>query len=678
MTAAKNPPTGSPRALFIGLLLVVATLTLYVPSAGCEYINCDDGDYVTSNPDVLGGLTWHGVKWAFAAPHVGNWIPLAWLSHMLDVSVFGLDAGGPHLENALIHALNAALVFWLLRRWTGGLWRSAFVAALFAWHPLRVESVAWVCERRDVLNSFFVLLALAAYTRYGEESKVRSPGAKRFYGLTLLLFLFGLMSKPMAVTLPLMLLLLDFWPLGRVSGFKSQVSVWGRLLVEKIPFFVLSAIFTGVTVWGQGEIGAVIPVDKLPVLIRLENVGVSYARYLTKIFWPVGLAMPYPLSYWPVSLRVFSFVLVAGLSVWVVRQAARRPYVFVGWFWFLGTLLPVIGLIQAGGQAIADRFVYIPCLGLFLIIVQGAAEVLPGSLAGNWLKGAAAAAVLSLCAWRSGVQLSYWQNSGTVFSHTLAVTGENPFASQNLGCYLRDHGEVDEAIRQFRAGLKVNPDNGDLLADLAYAVGMKKREYAEAVPLYEAALRDEPDKWDIHYDFATVLAQLGRVDDMIAQYRLALRLKPDCAEAHSRLGIALVAKGGIDEAIGHFQTAVRLMPAAAEVHCNLGNALTLQKHYAEAIQQYEEALRLNPHYAFAQNNLGSALESSGRLEEAGEHYRDALRLDPHYATAHFNLGCLLARTGQPQEAAAQLKEALRLQPDYPEAAQKLAGLGAQH
>jgi tetratricopeptide (TPR) repeat protein len=677
MTAAKTFPSVPPRALFIGLLLIAATFTLYVPSAGFEFINCDDPDYITDNPDVLGGLTWQGVMWAFAAPHAGNWIPLAWLSHMLDVSLFGLDAGWPHLENALIHAVNAALVFWLFLRWTGGLWRSAFVAALFAWHPLRVESVAWVCERRDVLCAFFMLLALLAYTRCVLESKVHSPKCRRFYWLTLGLFVLALMSKPMAVTLPLMLLLVDFWPFGRFQGLGFRVQGRGRLLAEKIPFFALSGIFSVATVLGQNAAGAVFSVQSLPVLLRLQNAGVSYARYVGKIFWPANLGMPYPLEYWPVSLRVISFALIAGLSVWAIRQASRRPYIFMGWFWFLATLLPVIGLIQAGSQAIADRFVYLPCLGLFLIIVQGAEEVWPQSVPGKWLKGAAAAVILSVCAWRSGVQLSYWQNSGTMFGHTLAVTGANPFASQDYGCYLRDHGHLDAAIAQFRAALQVSPKDGNLLTDLAYAVGIKKRQYAQAVPMYEAALRVKPDEWDIHYDFATILGQLGRTDEMIRQYQEVLRLKPDDAAAHDRLGIALAGKGELDEAIGHFQEALRLEPDSIGAHCNLGNALTVKKQYPEAIQQYQAALRLDPHYAFAQNNLGSALEFSGRLAEAGEHYRAAIKLQPDYATAHFNLGCLLARTGQRQEAVAQLKETLRLQPDYPEAARKLAGLGEQ-
>jgi protein O-mannosyl-transferase len=665
-----------PRPGFIALLLIVATLTLYVPSVGFEYINCDDPDYITENPDVLGGLTWHGMVWAFEAPHTGNWIPLAWMSHMLDVSVFGLDPGGPHLENALFHALSAALVFWLLRRWTGGFWRSAFGAALFAWHPLRVESVAWVCERRDVMCAFFMLLSLVAYTRYGEEAKTRSPRARQFYGLTLLGFILALMSKPMAVTLPALLLLVDFWPLNRVSGFRVQGSGLGRLLAEKIPFLALSALISVVTVSGQSEVGAVFSVDKLPVLLRLENAGVSYARYVGKVFWPANLGMPYPLTYWPVSLRLASFGLIGALTVWAVRSARRRPYVLMGWLWFLAALLPVIGLIQAGSQAIADRFVYLPSLGLLVIVIQGVEELWPAGTRAKCLKGAAAAAVLGLGIWRSGVQLGYWQNSGTMFAHTLAVTGDNPFASQDLGCYLREHGQVDAAIAQFRAGLRVSPRDGNLLADLAYAVGMKKRQYAEAVPLYEAALKAETNQWDIHYDYATILSQLGRTDEMMRQYEQALRLNPACAEAHSRLGIALAGRGDLAGAIEHFRAAVRLSPAQAAVHCNLGNALVVQKQYAEAVGQYQAALQLDPHYAFAWNNLGSALEFMGRLPEAAENYRAALQLQPDYPTACYNLGCLLARLGQRDEAVRQLREALRLQPDYAAAAQKLAELTA--
>ena len=680
--------------VLIGLILFAVTLALYLPVRGYDFINCDDPDYITSNPVVLGGLTWAGVKWAFAAPHVGNWIPVSWMTHMLDVQMFGPHAGGPHLVNALIHALNGALAFWLLWRLTGSLWRSAFVAALFALHPLRVESVAWVCERRDVLSAFFGLLTLMAYLKYVSSGACRVAGAERrgagleargfppelWYVLSLLLFALGLMSKAMIVTVPFLMLLLDYWPLGRLQlgGQASPEAVgaalWPRVR-EKIPFFGLSAVFSVLTVWGQRALGAVPALESLPVPVRMENALVSYARYLAKELWPVNLALQYPyVGRWPFSLVLISLLLIIAISAWALRVRRRAPCVLVGWLWFLGALLPVIGLIQAGSQSMADRFTYLPSLGLFIIIAWGVPAILFQTSAARWACGALAGLVLLACAWRSHDQLSCWKNSGTVFGHAIAVTRDNWFARGCLGSYLVQQGQTEEAIAQFKAGLAISPHDAGLLASLAGVLADKKQQYAEAVVLYEGSLRSDPNRADRRGKFAELLTRMGQTEGAVVQYREMLRLSPSDADTYNKLGIALASQGKLEEAITNLQEAVQLGPGLAYAHCNLGNALSVQHKYAEALRQYGEALRLDPAYAYAHNNLAGAFEALDRLPDAERHYREAVRLQAGYVEAHLNLGSLLARSGRTNEAASEFQAALRLKPDSREAQQQLLKL----
>jgi tetratricopeptide (TPR) repeat protein len=686
-------PAPQVRPWLIGLLLFVITFTVYVPSAGYDFTNLDDPEYIMDNPQVTAGLTWAGVKWAFAAPRVGNWIPLAWLTHMLDVQIFGLDAGGPHLVNALIHALNGVLVFWFLKKMTGALWPAALVAGLFALHPLRVESVAWVCERRDVLSSFFALFALVAYAHYAEVSRQKNPRAKWFYGLTLLAFVLGLMSKAMIVTLPFLLLLLDYWPLQRDFSFKFhwgrrassfQFPVYGldRLLLEKLPFFALSVIFGVLTVRGQKELGAMPSFTTLPMSVRIGSAFVSYARYLAKTFWPLNLTVPYPyVGRWPGSLMALSFVLVVGLSVWAACSLRRRPYVFTGWFWFLGGLFPVIGLLQTGNQSVADRFTYLPSIGLFILLVWGTGECLRRWLAGRWIQTALAAVLLAACAWRSRDQLRYWQDSDTLFHHAIQVTHKNFIAYYNLACYLRDTDRLAEATQLFRAGLQFSPDDPGLLAGLAYALGNLQGQYAQAAELYQAALlraQDKPNNWYIHNNYAGLLSRMDPTNapEMINQYREAARLRPDFEPVCVTLGLALAKSGKLAEATGYLQTAVRLKPDSPEDHCNLGNALALQDRNDQAIQQYQEALRLRPGYAHAENNLASAFEAVGRLDDALAQYQAALRQEPDSTITRCNLGDLLVKMGRRDEAVAQFKEALRLQSDNAGAKEQLEKLTA--
>ncbi len=590
--------------VFICLLLAVITSAIYWPVMNCDFTNLDDPDYFTANPHVLGGLTWADVGWAF---HMGDfrfWHPLTWLSLMLDVTLFGKGAGGPHFTNLLLHTANTVLVFLVFRRLTGAHWRSALVAGLFALHPLRVESVAWVCERKDVLSTLFWLLTLWTYSRHAAfqvSSVKRQAGPKRWYGLALLFFALGLLSKPMLVTVPFVMLLLDYWPLRRVPSVTCQVSsgvatdnstsfaffsllrspaLW-RLVREKIPFFALSAISCVVTFSLHRMDEAVITLADLPAYARIENGFVSYARYFGKTFWPVDLATPYPYSWpWPMILVVCATGLVMGLCVAAVWLGRRRPYVFVGWFWFVGTLIPVIGLIQVGPQAMADRFTYVPLIGLFIILAWSA-----GEMSGRWqrLKGviiAAAVLALAACGVRTRDQLRNWQNSETLFRHALAVSKDNYLASNYLGLWLLVNGRTEEAMDDFRRALQICPD------------------YPQA-----------------HFNLAVALARQHKFEEAIAHYREVLRLDPNNAEAHLNLGSAFLELGRLNEAEGEFTAALRINPYLAAGYYNLANVLDRQNRGDDAVRDYQEALRLKPDYAEAHNNLGNILAMRGELNK---------------------------------------------------------------
>ncbi len=660
----------------ICLLLAVGTMAVFLPVVRNGFVNYDDSDYVTANAHVQSGLKWKNIVWAFKTGHASNWHPLTWISHMADYQMFGEHAGGHHVMSVLFHVANTLLVFLMLRRMTGALWRSAMVAALFALHPLHVESVAWVSERKDVLSAFFFLLTLWAYAAYvtsvrcrvaGEQSPVpRTEGGRRnteyvsrprlCYALSLFLFACGLMSKPMLVTLPFVLLLLDYWPLKRVAllrselrrgklggewrvtGAGNQSSIPG-LILEKVPFFVLSAVSSVVTFLAQKHGGAVS--TSISVGARIANALVSYARYLGKLFWPENLSVLYPHpGQWPATQVMFSAVLLLGIFAAVIALARQRPYLAVGWFWFFGTLVPVIGLVQVGIQSMADRYMYVPIIGLLIMLVWGISEALPQR---SWRPNAlAAAGALSMaaCACLSSHQAQYWRNSETLFRHTTQVTRNNYLAYNNLGFYLSGQGRVAEAMQNYRMALKIDPKYEDAHNNLGYALAGQKK-YAEAIVEYEAALRVKPKHVEVHNNLGNALAETGKPEAAIEHYRIALNQKPDHADAHNNLGIALAMQGKLDEAVIHFRDAIRYKPNYASAHSNLGNALAIQHNLKEAIKEYQESLRLNPEDSQAHNNLGNALTEQGRTEEAIGHYGEALRLKPDYGEAQKQLSVLL-------------------------------------
>ncbi|MGP8246759.1 MAG: tetratricopeptide repeat protein [Bryobacteraceae bacterium] len=609
----------------------MTTLLVYAPVYRFGFVNFDDPDYVTNNPHVRNGLTMDGVVWAVTSTEAANWFPATRLSHLLDVEIFDLRPGGHHLTNAFLHAFATVLLFAFLHAATGATWPSAFVAMLFAVHPLHVESVAWIAERKDVLSALFWFLALWSYVR-------------RHYWLTLLAFCLGLMSKPMVVTLPFVLLLLDRWPLRQ--PLRSALRV-------KIPLLVLSAASATAAYLVQRSSGAVREVGQFPLGLRVENAVVSQAIYIVKMFWPARLAVfyPYPqdLPVWQIAL---SALLLAGISIVVLRERRSRPYLAVGWLWYLGTLVPVIGLIQVGAQARADRYMYLPMVGLSIMLAWSLPEVLKGKVA---ISGAIVACLA--CAAVCEAQIQYWRNSETLFRHALDVTSGNYLAHHNLGAALADEGRFPEAIEQYRAALQIEPNAANVETDYGNALA-KSGRIPEAIAHYRAALRVLPDSPITHNDLANALAATpGSMPEAIAEYRTALRLKPDYEEARNNLA--------------------QVESNAAEMQYNMGIDLAKSRKPEAAIPHFEEALRLKPDYVDADNNLGVVLAGAGRVEEAISHFEAALSIDPNSADAHVNLGIALSGIpGRMPEAIGHLEAALRIKPD-PEIRQMLDRLQRQ-
>lgn len=634
-----------PRLL--GLVLAGVTLLVFWPVARCDFVSCDDGDYYTSNWTVLGGVTLDGLWWALTTGHAANWHPLTWLSLMLDAQLFGPSATGPHVTNLLFHVANAVLLFSLFVGLTGSAWASLLVAALFALHPLHVESVAWISERKDVLSMFFFLLALIAYVRYA-NTEARLPGKRRglLYASSLLLFALGLMSKPMVVTLPFVMLLLDYWPLQRwpIGSFRDMVAGFKRLGQEKLPFFALSAASSAVTLVVQARGGAVGNLASVSLDGRAENAVVSFARYLGKTLWPVDLCVLYPHpGHWGWSRVASAAALVAGITLMVWGARRRFPYLVTGWFWFLGTLVPVLGLVQVGVQSMADRYTYLPLIGVFIILAWGAKEIAERTPLSRVPLGIMAAGVLLACTLVTRAQIGYWKNGETLFRHAVDAVEKNDYAfaflQNDLGTSLYRQGRVDEAGDCFRKAL-------------------------QAYPRYELAQNN----------LGLVLIAQGRLDEALSHYARALELDPGYANAHVNMGDALVIKGRIPEAITHYRQAVNSEPRSVAALNNLGAALARQGQYDEAIECYRKVSRLAPRYSGSYKSLGNALAHQGRLGEAEANYLTAIRLDLNNAEIHYLLGTLFARQQRTAEAAAQFTEALRLKPDYSEASLQLHAL----
>jgi len=567
---------GSRTAVLAVLLAIAAAFPFLSGGSLRSFIDLDDDSYVFANPEVTRGLSAAGLRWAFTALYSSNWHPLTWLSHMADCSLFGLDARGHHLTSILIHALTTALLFVALRRLTGSRARSACVAALFGVHPLHVESVAWISERKDVLAGLGLALILLAYERHARK------GGKVRYLAVIALFALGLMAKPMLVTVPLLLLLLDLWPLGRAlpraAGATPSGSPWARLLVEKAPLFGLSIASSAITVVAQSSHGSEIAtMEALPLGVRAANALVAVAGYVGKTIWPAGLAVyyPHPSGYPPWWRIALATLLVIALTLLALRWR-RRPSLAVGWLWFLAMLVPVLGFVQVGQQASADRYTYLPLIGLFIAVSWGVPAAWSSlQLPPRALVGAAALVLVALTA-ASRVQTGYWKNTEILFVRTLALTRDNWVIHNNLGTYLFNAGRRDEAVDQYRETLRINP------------------RYALA-----------------HYNLGSALSALGQNAAAAEHFRTALRLRPDYAEARNNLGNTFVALGRPEEAAANFREALKIQPDFAEAHYNLGNSLAAAGQWQDAAASFREALRVKPDFAEARHNLDALLE--GRL-----------------------------------------------------------------
>jgi tetratricopeptide (TPR) repeat protein len=774
----------SPRRrawLLVCLLLVAANAAVFAPVLSFDFIHYDDPLYVTANPYIRGGVTRSGVRWVLTHEHGGSWHPLTGLSHMLDCELFGLRSGGHHLTSLVLHAANSLFLFGMLEAATGAVWLSAIAALLFAIHPLHVEPVAWVSGRKDVLSTCFAFLAMWAYVGYARY------GAWRRYLAALGLFALALMAKPMLVTLPLVLLLLDYWPLDRFeargespegtrdeqgdrSSEPEQLSVAtatgeghegarsdtadrsqapeprpaaaaldadresargldaadrtaasnrrppAALVIEKLPFLALAACVSAVTYLGHRSAGTLAGGEGISLGQRLANALVSYARYVGKAVWPVDLAVHYPhpnlpggvpWARWQVASAGAFLVIV---SVWVLRRRRECPYALAGWLWYLVTLLPVLGLVQVGRHAMADRYTYVPLVGLGIAVVWAAADA--ERRWGLWTKGRStllfgtlAAAAVTALMMPSASQVQYWRDTVSLLEHALAVAPDAPEMHWTLGRELREQGRLEEAIGRFRRALAIRPEYPDAEVDLGLTLWAQGRA-EEAIVHYERALRAAPHEAGTHNALGVALQAQGRTEEAMAQFREALRLRPAYPEAHTNLGIALHGAGDLDQAARHYREALRLDPQRVEARINLAHVLAARGDLDEAILQYQAALETDGgsgavHLALARalhasrrldeailhyrqalergadevetwTGLGLALFRQGKAGEAIEHYRRALEIRPGDAVLHNRLGKTLQAAGRTEEAIAQYREAVRIRRDFANAHRNLA------
>lgn len=548
--------------LGVCIFLALITWLVFGQTLQHEFVNYDDDAYVYKNPEVAGGLSLHGIVWAFTHVHAANWHPLTWLSHMLDSQLYGLNAGGHHLTNVLLHLATGISLFLVLRQLTGSFWRSAFVAAIFAIHPLRVESVAWVAERKDVLSALFFMLTIGAYVRY-----TRLPKSAGRYALVAVLFTLGLMCKPMLVTLPLVLLLLDYWPLKR----DRSPRIWQGLILEKLPLLALAAASCAVTFFAQTI--AIRPLAFISLPVRMGNALTATVAYLRQLVWPSGLAVLYPFSAGEINAArvILSVLLLAGITLAVILLHRRR-YLVTGWLWYLVMLAPVIGILQVGDQARADRYTYLPHIGLYLLLTWGTVDLCAPWRYGRQFLGAFAAVILAAFIFTARTQASHWRNSESLWTHTLASTSDNTTAHKNLGVVLYEKGRITEAIAH-----------------------------------YQEALRIMPRQPNVHAHLGNAFLQLGQLDEAVAHFEKELEIVPNSADAHSNLGVVFLAKGHVEESIAHLEKALQIAPESADAHYNLGNALLRAGRVQEALTHYKKALQINPRDAETENNMAWVL-----------------------------------------------------------------------
>ena len=622
------------------------TIATYCQLTECDFISFDDNLYVAENSYVQDGLTYKGIIWTFTTFHAGNWHPLTWLSHMLDCELYGLNPMGHHWTNLLFHVANTLLIFFIFQKMTGAIWKSAFVAALFAVHPLHVESVAWVAERKDILSTFFGLLMIIAYYRY-----VNKPNIAKY--LLIILFLsLGLMAKPMLVTMPFVLLLLDIWPLKRLNFSLNQLpdknSNLMLLIWEKIPLIILAVISIILTFLAQQSSGSVQSLELIPINYRIANALIAYSGYFIKVIWPQNLSVFYPHLgiNQPIWKVVSSTLFLIGTCFWAIRASKKYPYMLVGLLWYIITLLPVIGLIQVGAQSMADRYTYIPLTGLFIIFTWGMHDLLSKNERYlNSILSLSAVIIISALSLISFNQVKHWKNSTALFENAINVTDDNWLAHNNLGAELYNKEKLDKSVFHFQEALKIKP-------------------------LYFSAI----------YNVGKAYHKKDKLDKAIFYYNNALKIKPEHEDTHNNLANLLFALGKIDEAASHYTSILRINPDNADVHNNLGYLLVTQKKRKEALLHFNEALRINSKHADALYNLGCLMIKQGKSEEAIVHlakfltvldFEDKKKINPDYAEVYYKIGKILYKKGKLKEADIFFSKAININPNYSEAVENL-------
>lgn len=672
---SKETTTSSIRPGWLGGMLFVVVLAVLSPTLRNGFVSYDDNEYVVKNGQVLGGLTGEGIAWAFRTTHMGNWHPLTWLSHQLDVEIYGAKPKGHHFSSLGLHAINAVLVFMVFLKMTRAVWRSLLVAALFGLHPLHVESVAWIAERKDVLSAFWWLLSLWAYVHWCQAKAANAAHPARWYGLALLCFAAGLMSKPMVVTLPCVLLLFDYWPLrrwGLSSATGMQLAGFWTRLVEKIPFLVLSAVSSVITVVAQTNAGAVSSLERLPWESRVLNATTSYFGYLRKCFSPVDLAAIYPLpEKLSVQPAIIAGMLLVVITVAVLRWWRTRPYLIVGWFIYLGMLVPVIGLVQVGNQAMADRYTYLPLLGIFMALVWGMADWSVGwNPRSRQALGWVTALMLALLAALSVRQVAHWRNAEALALRALAVTEKNWNAHMILGyTYEQEPARLAEAIDHYRAACRLAPTHAEARFALVSVLARKPSTQAEAMAEAQIALTLKPGNAWGHFVLGKALRDLsGKHAEAVESLAEAVRAAPANGDYRFELAatLALLPARAL-EAEAAYRDAIRLKPEQVELRNNLGLVLArIPGRLSEAIAEYQFVIQARPDFADAHNNLANALRKiPGRELEAITAYETALHLQPAHPEVEYNLGALLAALpGREPEAVAHFEAILRRRPDW--------------
>jgi protein O-mannosyl-transferase len=644
-------------AFSVSIFLVLITWLVFIPTIHHEFINYDDDVYVYRNPDVANGVTLKGMLWAFIHVHSSNWHPVTWISHMLDCQFYGSNPSGHHFTNVLLHTITSILLFLVLQEMTGFLWRSAFVAALFAIHPLHVESVAWVAERKDVLSGFFFMLTIGAYIR-----DVRRPQSPDRYLVVCLMFVLALMSKPIVVTLPFVLLLLDWWPLKRMHEPSGHLVLW-QLVAEKLPLLASSCAVCLVTFFAQTS-----AMSSLPLSARMANAVDSYIIYLEQMFYPTRLAVfyPYPENGLSLGRVIMDVVILLAITFAVFALRKRFPPLLMGWLWYLGMLVPVIGIVQVGSQAHADRYTYLPQIGLSIGLTWAIAD-----LCMSWrpryavLSGLSAAVLLALifCA---RTQVSYWQNSVSLWAHTLACTPDNVVAENNFGNAFLDKGNLDEAIAHFQKALRIMPAHAEAHYNLGNAF-YRHGDVSDAIVQYQEALQTKPDDEKTHYNLGMAFLQQGNINEAISQFEAALQIMPDDVVVLNNLGNANFQKGNLGQAISNYQKAIQLNPRDAKVHYNLGVALIQKNDVDGAIAEFKESLKIKPGDIAVINNLGNILFLKGDLDAAIPEFQKVLQIKPGDANARYSLGLAFLQKGNLDGAITNLERTLQLRPNWAEA-----------